>query len=152
MTYDGIERSADITDGSAREEVRREFGVSDDTTLVGMIARVDEAKDYETLAKAARRLLDVGANVHFLIVGGYSVEKSQVKHFARVKEWLAGERRHRSHSLSHDYPARRPTADSGHGHRGAQHALRGPPLGLARSNGRGQNRSSPPRSMGSLNS
>jgi glycosyltransferase involved in cell wall biosynthesis len=89
VIYDGIERCAGVTDDLVRREVRREFDASDQTTLVGMVARVDEAKDYETLAKAARRLLNAGANVRFLIVGGHSVEKSQVKHFDRVKQWLA---------------------------------------------------------------
>jgi glycosyltransferase involved in cell wall biosynthesis len=89
VVCDALERGAGWDDGAVRGEVRREFGVSDDTTLVGMIARVDEAKDYETLAKAARRLLNVGLNVRFLVVGGYSVEESQVRHFVRVKQWLA---------------------------------------------------------------
>jgi glycosyltransferase involved in cell wall biosynthesis len=54
-----------------------------------MIARVDQQKDYETLAKAARRLVDASLNVRFLIVGGYSVEQLQLTHFEKVKEWLA---------------------------------------------------------------
>src|SRR4051812_48579949 len=85
VVCDGIEGSVHAVDDAIRGEVRREFGVSDDTTLVGMIARVDQAKDYETLAKAARRLIDVGLSVRFLIVGGHSIEESQVKHFVRVK-------------------------------------------------------------------
>jgi glycosyltransferase involved in cell wall biosynthesis len=89
VVCDGIEGGVPGVDDAMRGEVRREFGVSDDTTLVGMIARVDEAKDYETLAKAARRLIDVGLSVRFLIVGGHSIEQSQVKHFVRVKQWLA---------------------------------------------------------------
>jgi len=89
VVYDGIECGAGSVDETARREVRREFSVSDETTLVGMIARVDEAKDYETLAKAAGRLVNVGLDVRFLIVGGCTVEQSQIRHFSRVKQWLA---------------------------------------------------------------
>jgi glycosyltransferase involved in cell wall biosynthesis len=54
-----------------------------------MIARVDRQKDYETLAKAAARVVSVVPDVRFLIVGGYSVEEIQRRHFGQVKQWLA---------------------------------------------------------------
>jgi glycosyltransferase involved in cell wall biosynthesis len=56
-----------------------------------MIARVDPQKDYETLARAARRLVDASVRVRFLIVGGYSVEASQRTHFDQVQRWLAAQ-------------------------------------------------------------
>lgn len=89
VIYDGVEQGGWVDDGTARRDVRREFAVPDDAVVVGMIARVDEQKDYETLAKAARRLVDAGVKARFLIVGGYSIEQSQLKHFERVKQWLA---------------------------------------------------------------
>ena len=54
-----------------------------------MVARVDRQKDYETLAKAAARVVKATPDVRFLIVGGYSVEEIQRRHFGQVKQWLA---------------------------------------------------------------
>jgi glycosyltransferase involved in cell wall biosynthesis len=92
ILYDGIDVSgggSTTDDRRARQDVRREFNVPDDTALVGMIARVDPQKDYETLARAARRLVDAALKVRFLIVGGYSVEAGQRTHFDQVQRWLA---------------------------------------------------------------
>ena len=91
VIYDGVEvaENAGPDTTEARRDVRREFDVPDDTTIVGMIARVDPQKDYETLAKAAKRLVDASMKVRFLIVGGYSVERAQLRHFDQVKRWLA---------------------------------------------------------------
>jgi glycosyltransferase involved in cell wall biosynthesis len=92
VVYDGVEVPPPESDG-AREangrDVRNEFNIAADATIVGMIARVDRQKDYETLAKAAARIVSVNRNVRFLIVGGHSAEESQRRHFPQVKEWLA---------------------------------------------------------------
>jgi glycosyltransferase involved in cell wall biosynthesis len=90
VVYDGVEVPAggDAFDAASRD-VRREFNISSDTTIVGMIARVDQQKDYETLAKAAARIVAATPNVRFLIVGGYSIEDGQRHHFEQVKRWLA---------------------------------------------------------------
>jgi glycosyltransferase involved in cell wall biosynthesis len=89
VIYDGVERNPSGGGEDPRRDVRREFDVPRGTTLIGMVARVDQQKDYETLAKAARRLRDAGVQARFLIVGGYSVEPVQRKHFEQVKRWLA---------------------------------------------------------------
>jgi glycosyltransferase involved in cell wall biosynthesis len=95
VVYDGVDVSTgDVEsehDGD-RRDVRREFDIPDDATIVGMIARVDKQKDYETLAKAAARVVTATPNIRFLIVGGYSIEKMQVRHFEEVKRWLAANR------------------------------------------------------------
>jgi glycosyltransferase involved in cell wall biosynthesis len=89
VIYDGIEAATASPGEDVKRDVRREFNVPDETMLVGMIARVDPQKDYETLAKAARRLKDASIKARFLIVGGYSVETLQLRHFELVKRWLA---------------------------------------------------------------
>src|SRR5579872_5633296 len=92
VVYDGIEVRAWDTepeDDADRGDVRREFNISPGAPIVGMIARVDIQKDYETLAKAAAQVVAVIPDVRFLIVGGYSVEEIQRRHFELVKRWLA---------------------------------------------------------------
>ncbi len=94
VVYDGIPAAGDDDrdhDGDQRD-VRREFNIPARATIVGMIARVDHQKDYETLAKAAARVVSATPDVRFLIVGGYSVEEIQRRHFVQVKEWLAANR------------------------------------------------------------
>jgi glycosyltransferase involved in cell wall biosynthesis len=89
VIYDGVDTGPLGGGEEARRDVRREFNVPDGTTLIGMVARVDQQKDYQTLAKAARRVRDAGVQARFLIVGGYSVEPLQRTHFEQVKRWLA---------------------------------------------------------------
>jgi len=91
VVYDGIEVPRDNSgnDDAYRRDVRREFDIPDRATIIGMIARVDRQKDFETLAKAAARVVSTAPDVRFLIVGGYSVEEIQRRHFTQVKQWLA---------------------------------------------------------------
>lgn len=92
VVYDGIQvepRSADPDHDANKRDVRQEFDIPVGATIVGMVARVDIQKDYETLAKAAARVVAATPNVRFLIVGGYSMEDIQRRHFGQVKEWLA---------------------------------------------------------------
>jgi glycosyltransferase involved in cell wall biosynthesis len=91
VVYDGIDAPGAVTKGddAASRAVRQEFDIPAAATIVGMIARVDRQKDYETLAKAAARVVADTRNVRFLIVGGYSVETVQQRHFEQVKMWLA---------------------------------------------------------------
>lgn len=92
VVYDGIEvppGDPGRDQEANRRDVRREFHIPDRATIVGMIARVDRQKDYETLAKAAAQVISATPDVRFLIVGGYSVEDIQRRHFEQVKEWLA---------------------------------------------------------------
>jgi glycosyltransferase involved in cell wall biosynthesis len=91
VVYDGSEvadRGAGSDDEIARRDVRREFNIPDEATIIGMVARIDQQKDYETLARAAARVVAVDPNVHFLIVGGYSNDETQRQHFEKVKQWL----------------------------------------------------------------
>ena len=92
VVYDGIQveaKGADRDHDANKRDVRQEFDIPADATIVGMVARVDIQKDYETLAKAAARVVAATPNVRFLIVGGYSMEDIQRRHFGQVKAWLA---------------------------------------------------------------
>jgi glycosyltransferase involved in cell wall biosynthesis len=91
VVYDGVEVedcAARSGDENASRDVRREFGIPDEATIIGMVARIDQQKDYETLAKAAARVVAVAPDVRFLIVGGYSNDELQREHFEKVKLWL----------------------------------------------------------------
>jgi len=91
VVYDGIDvpHGGDRDDDANRRDVAREFNIPAGATIVGMVARVDIQKDYETLAKAAARIVATTPNVRFLIVGGHSMEGIQRRHFEQVKQWLA---------------------------------------------------------------
>jgi glycosyltransferase involved in cell wall biosynthesis len=92
VVYDGVEVSGRVAGpghAEARPDVRREFNIPDAATIIGMIARVDQQKDYETLARAAARLKSASVSVRFLIVGGHSTEEVQRRHFDQVQAWLA---------------------------------------------------------------
>jgi glycosyltransferase involved in cell wall biosynthesis len=89
VLYDGIELNEKIDVESVSRDVRCEFDISDDTRIVGMSARVAPQKDYETLAKAAARVVAQFPNVVFLIVGGYDDKAEHREHFVKVKEWLS---------------------------------------------------------------
>jgi glycosyltransferase involved in cell wall biosynthesis len=54
---------------SARVEVRRELGVSDDALLIGTVANYHPKKDWPTLMQAARLVRDRSARVRFCAVG-----------------------------------------------------------------------------------
>jgi glycosyltransferase involved in cell wall biosynthesis len=92
VIYDGAEVAdceAGSGDDSATREVRREFNIPDGTPIIGMVARIDQQKDYETLAKAAARVVAAAPNVHFLVIGGHSGDDAQRRHFEKVKLWLS---------------------------------------------------------------
>jgi len=92
VVYDGVEAAgagAERRRVLAGRDVRRELNIPHTATIIGMIARVDQQKDYETLARAAARLMDASVDVRFLIVGGHSIEEMQRKHFEQVQAWLA---------------------------------------------------------------
>jgi glycosyltransferase involved in cell wall biosynthesis len=91
VVYDGVEiaGSASLESERAARDVRREFNIPDEAPIIGMVARIDQQKDYETLAKAAASVVKEAPNARFLIVGSYSSEDGQRAHFEKVKAWLA---------------------------------------------------------------
>jgi len=54
---------------SAREDLRARLGMTPASRLVGMIARVDPAKDHDTLLDAVRQVCNRHPDVTFLLVG-----------------------------------------------------------------------------------
>ncbi len=91
VVYDGVEvvnSEAGSEHDNAGRDVRREFNIPDEATIIGMIARIDQQKDYETLAKAAARVVAAAPHTRFLMVGGYSNDEAQRQHFEKVKLWL----------------------------------------------------------------
>lgn len=91
VVYDGIEAGTDEPHARAEHSrsVREEFGIPDAAKIVGMVARVDQQKDYLTLAKAAARVVAQQPNVRFLIVGSHSIEPIHREHYEKVKQMLS---------------------------------------------------------------
>ncbi len=93
VVYDGIEapspQELTVNSFNTNREVRREFGISDEAKIIGMVARIGEQKDYLTLAKAAQRVVGLEPQVRFLIVGSYSQSDSQREYYAKVRQMLA---------------------------------------------------------------
>lgn len=65
----GYELDTFRPDSEARASVRKRLGVSDDTAVVGMIARFDPQKDHQTFIRAAQLLHHNRPDVHFLLCG-----------------------------------------------------------------------------------
>jgi glycosyltransferase involved in cell wall biosynthesis len=76
-------------DDEAKASVRAEFGIPDETKIIGMVARVAPVKDYLTLIRAAARIKAVNPRVRFLVVGEHSGVEQYREHYEEVKEWLA---------------------------------------------------------------
>lgn len=91
VLYDGVPVTDPITQAdraSAGRAVQAELGWPAETQVVGMVARVEPQKDFATLARAARRVLDELPGTRFLIVGGYDRTDAQRAHYPEVQQWL----------------------------------------------------------------
>ena len=64
------------SDPDARKSARDELGISDDTPLIGLFARLHPMKDHPTFLRAARILADNTPGVRFICAGGTSREYS----------------------------------------------------------------------------
>jgi glycosyltransferase involved in cell wall biosynthesis len=87
ILYDAV----DVTeppDDSASKVLREQLGVPAGVTLVGMIARVNPQKDYDTLASAAALVLAKRSDVRFLVVGDNSKVELNRTHYAHVDRRL----------------------------------------------------------------
>lgn len=91
VVYDGVEVSSGASPEHelAARNVRSEFTIPDEATIIGMVARIDQQKDYETLARAAARVVEEAPNTRFLVVGSYSSDDAERAYFEKVKAWLA---------------------------------------------------------------
>ncbi len=93
VVYDGVVVADKRMDAAARatlrREVREEFGLAASTPLIGMVARVEEQKDFATLARAARRVLGEFPDARFLVIGGTDRTPEQREYFPRVQGMMA---------------------------------------------------------------
>ncbi len=70
VVYNGIDLTPFETESaSSSSEVRREFGLTDQTFLTGQVARLDSIKDHPTAVRTIAKLVEAGEDVHLLIVG-----------------------------------------------------------------------------------
>jgi glycosyltransferase involved in cell wall biosynthesis len=83
VLYDGVDVQA-APDAASRAAVRLELGIADGDPVIGMTARVSPQKDYLTLARAAKRVLEVVPNTRFVIVGDHERHAAHREHFALV--------------------------------------------------------------------
>ncbi|HET6979223.1 MAG TPA: glycosyltransferase family 4 protein [Pyrinomonadaceae bacterium] len=88
VLYEGIDIAALVQQAKDAESVRSEFNIPADVELIGMAARVAPAKDYETLAKAAARVVAQRKNVRFVVVGDHSHVREYREHYETVKGYL----------------------------------------------------------------
>lgn len=84
VIYDGFD-SVEVDRGKARHDVRQEFGMDVDVKIVGMVARIARQKDYETLVRAAARVVAVEPAVRFLVVGDYEGQPDYRAHYSEVR-------------------------------------------------------------------
>lgn len=71
--YSGMEIDDYLQADKDREEVRRELSLSENTIVVGKIARLFNLKGHKYLVEAARTVVAQNPNVHFLLVGDGSL-------------------------------------------------------------------------------
>jgi glycosyltransferase involved in cell wall biosynthesis len=87
VLYDGLDVQAP-PEPASRAEMRRELGIAEGVPVIGMTARVSEQKDYITLARAAKRVLDVVPAARFVIVGDHERHAAHREHFSLVQREL----------------------------------------------------------------
>lgn len=87
VLYDGLDTPGPSGPGS-RAAVRRELGIAEGAPVIGMTARVSPQKDYVTLARAAKRVLEVVPDARFVIVGDHERHAAHREHFALVEQTL----------------------------------------------------------------
>jgi len=87
ILYDAVEISGSQDDIDI-EGLRDQLGVPAGAPLVGMVARVNPQKDYDTLAAAAALVLARRPDVRFIVVGDNSVVDLNREHYAHVSRRL----------------------------------------------------------------
>jgi glycosyltransferase involved in cell wall biosynthesis len=85
VLYDGVRFVESHADAGL---VRQELGVPQGVPLIGMVARVNPQKDYDTLTAAAAKVLAARPDAFFVIVGDNSEVALNREHFAHVSQRL----------------------------------------------------------------
>ncbi len=83
ILYDGI------TLPDRHTTPRAQLGLPPDAPLVGMVARINPQKDYDTLVDAAALVLAQRPDARFVVVGDHSAVELNRQHFAHVRARLA---------------------------------------------------------------
>lgn len=84
VVYDGIDGFQPRGHQEARQDVRRELGISAEASVLGMVARVAPQKDFETLISAAAEVVRACPNAVFLMVGEYSTQPSYRSYYRKI--------------------------------------------------------------------
>ncbi|WP_138498124.1 glycosyltransferase [Nostoc sp. PA-18-2419] len=86
----GIDIELFQPDLEARTKVRSQWGISENTILIGLVGRLDSRKDHPTFLKAAALLCEDNQNVHFVCVGSgsenYAHELDELAHHLGISE------------------------------------------------------------------
>jgi glycosyltransferase involved in cell wall biosynthesis len=77
LLFNGLDTDRFSLHGARRAEIRQEFGISDDTTLIGFVGRFSPGKGHEEFLEAAKQLSQKYCMVHFLVVGEASFSEEQ---------------------------------------------------------------------------
>jgi glycosyltransferase involved in cell wall biosynthesis len=90
VLYDGIEigEKSESIKRENRQSVRREYKIEPDEKIIGTLARFAPQKDFFTLGKAVRHLIDKNLRCKVLIVGSTTREEIHRQHFAEVAQFL----------------------------------------------------------------
>ncbi len=89
VVYDGLDVPVCANDPAAGRAFRREFNIDPAASVIGMVARVAEVKDYFTLARAMRRVVSTRPETVALVVGDHSSTSSYRTHYSAVRSFIA---------------------------------------------------------------
>ena len=71
-----------------RASVMLEYNISSDIKIIGTLARVGTQKDFFTLGKAVKILVEKGERLKVLVVGSISKEEAHREHYSEVSDFL----------------------------------------------------------------
>jgi glycosyltransferase involved in cell wall biosynthesis len=86
VLYDGIDVRRDVDVAGA--DVREELDIAASARVIGMVARVAPAKDYDTLIRAAAIVVARHPDAMFLIVGQHSGVREYERHYEYVRRLI----------------------------------------------------------------
>jgi len=89
VLYNGVDGQEFRPQPGARDAVRRQYGISPDSLVIGSAGRMTVLKDFATLLKAAEALAPEAPNLRVLLVGA-GPELSRLQSYAAGSSELAG--------------------------------------------------------------
>ena len=88
VIYDGLNVTR-VDHHPARTAIGAELKLGAETRLIGMVARLALQKDHPTFVRAARRILAVHPDTHFLIVGDHEGDADLARRHAELNDLIA---------------------------------------------------------------